>query len=198
MPGGKRLYNIEQTRRMFDGVIDNNTNSTNDNETQEKKCYCYCRVSSSKQEEDLKRQVEDCKQDYPGYEIIQDIGSGLNYKRKGLQTLLERVNQGMVQKVVVRHRDRLCRFGFELLEFIFQQKGVQLLVHSKGNDMEDDTQELADDLIAITNFFVARANGKRSASNRRERKRKAKEMEGGIAEEGTKNDHITQKENTEF
>src|SRR4051812_46276904 len=86
MPGGKRLYNIEQTRRMFDGVIDNNINSTNDNETQEKKCYCYCRVSSSKQEEDLKRQVEDCKQDYPGYEIIQDIGSGLNYKRKGLQT----------------------------------------------------------------------------------------------------------------
>ncbi len=77
---------------------------------------CYCRVSSSKQRDDLARQVAYLHGFFPEAEIIKDIGSGLNYKRKGLRTILERVVRPDKLTVVVAHRDRLTRFGFELIE----------------------------------------------------------------------------------
>ena len=79
---------------------------------------CYCRVSTPSQKEDLERQVEFFRQTYPTHRIVQDIGSGLNFKRKGLQTILDIAIAGDLSEVVVTHRDRLCRFGFELIEGI--------------------------------------------------------------------------------
>ena len=86
-----------------------------------KKKICYCRVSSQKQKEDLGRQIESMKQRYPEHEIIADIGSGLNYKRKGLQTILDRAISGDVEEVVIAYKDRLTRFGYEMIEYIIEK-----------------------------------------------------------------------------
>jgi len=138
-----------------------------------KKGVIYARVSSSHQKEagDLQRQVEDLQESYPEHNVIKDIGSGLNFKRPGLQALLEQVYSGTVSEVVVRHKDRLCQYGLEILEFIFKKAGTKLVVLS--NEQETSTKELADDLLAITTVFVARHNGQRSAENRRRRKKDA-------------------------
>ena len=127
-------------------------------------------VSSQQQRAagDLHRQLDDLKCRYPTYDVITDVGSGLNFRRPGLQRLLERVHSGMVTEVVVRHKDRLCRYGLELVEFLLQKSGTRLVVQS--GEPVSCTQELADDLLAITTVFVARHNGQRSAENRRRRK----------------------------
>ncbi|MBT9654235.1 IS607 family transposase, partial [Ruminococcus sp. MCC718] len=83
--------------------------------------YGYCRVSSHKQKDDLERQMDNVKtyllaKGQP-FEIISDIGSGIDYKKKGLQELIRRISQNQVEKVVVLYKDRLLRFGFELIEY---------------------------------------------------------------------------------
>jgi predicted site-specific integrase-resolvase len=133
----------------------------------EKAKICYARVSSAHQKPDLERQVEDLHKAYPEHEIVQDIGSGLNWKRPGFKALLERVLGGNVDEVVVAHRDRLCRFAFELVEQIFQHYKVKLVVL---NAYASPESELSDDLLAITTVFVAKHNGQRSAANRKKRK----------------------------
>ncbi|WAN69020.1 IS607 family transposase [Moorena producens JHB] len=89
---------------------------------------CYCRVSSSKQKDDLVRQVAYMHSLFPEAEIIKDIGSGLNYKRKGLRAILERLMQGCQLTIVVTCRDRLTRFGFELFEYLVGYNGGKILV----------------------------------------------------------------------
>ena len=84
-----------------------------------KQGFIYARVSSSKQQDDLGRQISSLEKLYPQYTVLSDIGSGLNFQRKGLQRLLELTFQGAVSEVVVAHRDRLSRFGYELFDFIF-------------------------------------------------------------------------------
>jgi predicted site-specific integrase-resolvase len=130
----------------------------------------YARVSSRAQETsgDLQRQVQDLQTAYPQHQVITDVASGLNFKRRGLQTLLERVHSGLVAEVVVMHKDRLCRYGLELICFILEKAGTKLVVHG-NTEVEDRTRELADDLLAITTIFVARHHGQRSATNKRRR-----------------------------
>ena len=112
----------------------------------------------------MQRQIDDMQQAYPNHTVIADVGSGLNFQRKGLQTLLERVHKGVVDEVVVRHKDRLCRYGLELVEWIMEKAGTRLVVLCTPDDEKDNsTRELADDLLAITTVFVARHNGRRSA-----------------------------------
>src|SRR5882724_3751026 len=83
----------------------------------------YARVSSRKQQDDLERQIAYLKTKEPGAEVITDIASGLNFKRKGLKAILERSLQGDKLTVVVAHRDRLARFGFDLLEWLIERNG---------------------------------------------------------------------------
>lgn len=85
-------------------------------------------MSSQKQRDDLERQVERMQGIYKEAEIIRDIGSGLNFKRKGLQTLLERLMQGDKLQIVVAYRDKLARFGFDLIEFLARENGGQIVV----------------------------------------------------------------------
>src|ERR1700694_3934124 len=70
----------------------------------------YCRVSSSKQKNDLNRQIKFMQEKYPNYEVIKDVGSGINLQRKGFLSLLQRIIHGTVSKVVVASHDRLSRF----------------------------------------------------------------------------------------
>lgn len=158
---GKRLYKAKDVERLLGATSQETAYRT--------KRIIYARVSSTHQRGDLDRQIEDLQTAYPGYETITDIASGLNFKRKGLQALLEQVLQGVVEEVVVMHKDRLCRFGWDLLEFIFEKVGTKLVVHG-GKVHEGLAGELADDLLAVTTVFVAKNNGLRAAQNRKRRR----------------------------
>ena len=96
---------------------------------------------------------------FPNAEVITDVASGLNYRRKGLATILERIHQGDKLTLVVAYRNRLARFGTELIEHFLQQNGGQLLVLNQ-RDLSPP-EELTQDLLAILTVFSARASGLR-------------------------------------
>lgn len=125
----------------------------------QKSKFIYVRVSSQKQKSDLKRQASFLLDKYPDYNVIEDIGSGLNYKRRGLLKLLEESNNGRVETIVVFSKDRLCRFGFELLQWQFLQNNTELVVHESTDKTPE--QEFTEDILAILQVFACRWNGKR-------------------------------------
>ena len=125
---------------------------------------CYCRVSSSKQRDDLDRQIAYMQSLYPGAEVIKDIGSGLNFKRKGLRSLLDRLLRGDKFILVVTCRDRLARFGFELVQYLVEQNGGQILVLDKT--VHCPQSELARDLLSILHIFSYRIQGLRKYSKK--------------------------------
>lgn len=125
-----------------------------------KKKVIYARVSSRKQQTDLERQVALLKHKYPTHEVITDIGSGINFKRRGLITLLDRVIAGDISQVVVAHKDRLTRFGFDLFEHIFNRFGVRMEVVS-DNDVKEPTEAFVDDVLSIITVFTAKYYGSR-------------------------------------
>ena len=120
---------------------------------------CYCRVSSRKQEANLARQVAYMRESFPNADIVKDVGSGLNFKRKGLKSILQRLMQGDKFTLVVAHRDRLCRFGFELFEYLFEQNGGEIMV--LGDNKASPERELTKDLLAILHVFSCRMHGLR-------------------------------------
>jgi predicted site-specific integrase-resolvase len=150
-------------------------------EEKERTRECYARVSSAHQKEDLERQIEQLKKDCPSHELIQDIGSGLNWHRKGFATLLDRILSGSVEEVMVAYKDRLCRFGYELIEQMCKKFDTKLVVLNKDEEGEKNTTtELSEDLLSIVTVFVARNNGLRAGKNRKKRKER---QEGGAEEE---------------
>ncbi|MDC0834900.1 IS607 family transposase [Geitlerinema sp. CS-897] len=120
---------------------------------------CYCRVSSSKQRDDLDRQVAYMQSLYPQAEVIKEIASGLNFKRKGLQTLLERLMRGDQFTLVVACRDRLVRFAFELIEYLVELNGGKIVVLSHPESCPES--ELTADLLSIIHVFSCRVHGLR-------------------------------------
>ena len=121
--------------------------------------YVYCRVSSRKQQDDLQRQCLFLQDKFPNHKLVKDIGSGLNYKRPGLLKLLELSNKGLVREIVVASKDRLCRFGFELLEWSFSQNNTKLMVLEQIDKSPE--QEFSEDILAILQVFACRWNSKR-------------------------------------
>ncbi|CAN0246919.1 unnamed protein product [Ectocarpus sp. 6 AP-2014] len=178
---GKRIYNVADVETQL------GCNACP--EKSQKEFIIYARVSSSKQSEDLERQVASLQESYPHHTTLKDIGSGLNYKRKNFEALLERVHSGNVEEVVVSYRDRLCRYGFELVESLCKRHGTKIVVHNKS-ETEGSQQELSEDLLAVCNFFVARNNGRRGGRGRQRKRRKVEEdqvgpdhrVEGAVAE----------------
>lgn len=122
---------------------------------------CYCRVSSYKQRDDLERQCARLAAIYPQAEVIKDIGSGLNFKRKGLLSLLGRIVRGEKFKVVVAHRDRLARFGVDAIRFLIEANGGELMVLDPYVETSREA-ELTADLLAILHHFSCRMHGQRS------------------------------------
>ena len=127
--------------------------------SEERVTICYCRVSSPKQRDDLTRQVEYMLERYPDAEIVKDIGSGINFERKGLRSILERAMRGAVVTLVVAYRDRIARFGSQLIEFVLQQSGGQLVVLNEVSLSPE--QELTTDLLTILHVFSCRLHGLR-------------------------------------
>lgn len=144
-PAGQRMFNVDAYLRTV----------------AECQVVCYARVSSAKQKDDLDRQVSRLQSAYPCAEIIKDIGSGLNFKRKGLQTLLERLLRGDKLKIVVTHRDRLARFGVDVIRFLIEKSGGELLVLDPYVETSKEA-ELTADLLAILHHFSCRMHGQRS------------------------------------
>lgn len=128
----------------------------------------YARVSSKKQSDDLERQVNNIKtyldSKYTDYEIITDIGSGINYTKPGLKKLIEKINKKEVDLIVVLYKDRLLRFGFELVEYFAELNNVKIEVLDKIDKNQD--QELVEDLVQIVTVFSCKIQGKRKAKTK--------------------------------
>lgn len=152
-PGGTRLFDISSL------TPDKQFNR------KERSVILYSRVSSVKQKDDLERQKNYIKNNLPDkysksqIDNISDIASGINFKRPGLLQILGRVKQGEVSTIIVASRDRLARFGFELIEWLCTEYETKILVL----DTEDTTpeSELGKDLMAIVQVYCCRWNGKR-------------------------------------
>ncbi|MDJ0677575.1 MAG: IS607 family transposase [Calothrix sp. MO_167.B42] len=145
---GQRLYNVES-------YISGATRIA---------IICYCRVSSRRQQDDLQRQIEFMQSQYPEAEIVQDIGSGLNFKRKGLRSILDRILRGDKLKIVVACPDRLCRFGFEIIQYLVESNGGEIVVLQKSVHCPD--RELTADILSIIHVFSCRIHGLRKYSKK--------------------------------
>jgi len=130
----------------------------------------YARVSSHDQKGDLARQVEllesYCAANGWTSEILQDLGSGLNYQKKGLKLLIKKICCSSIQRIVLTHRDRLLRFGSELIFSLCEQFGVEVVIinASENSSFEDD---LVQDVLEIITVFSARLYGSRSKKNKK-------------------------------
>ena len=151
--GGTRYYSDEQIKEYM-GI-----------ETVSKRIVIgYARVSSRKQEDDLNKQIENLKtymfaKGY-SFEMIADIGSSINYSKNGLTKLLERIYNGEVSKVVVLCKDRLVRFGFELLETVCKLNDCEIEI--VDNTPKTDEEELVNDLVKVVNVFGSELKGEQS------------------------------------
>ena len=151
--GGTRYYSDEQIKEYM-GI-----------ETVSKRIVIgYARVSSRKQEDDLNTQIENLKtymfaKGY-SFEMVTDIGSSFNYSKNGLTKLLERIHNGEVSKIVVLYKDRLVRFGFELLETVCKLNDCEIEI--VDNTPKTNEEELVNDLVKVVNVFGSELKGKQS------------------------------------
>lgn len=124
----------------------------------------YCRVSSPKQKDDLIRQVDNVKSYMiaKGYsfDVIQDIGSGINYNKKGLLKLIDMITSSQVDRIVILYKDRLLRFGFELIKCLCDKYGV--IIEIIDNSEKTEEQEVVKDLVQIITVFSCKLQGKRA------------------------------------
>jgi len=162
-PGGQRRYRREDIEKILQLA---------DKEENEPKAdtVIYARVSTKKQEEYLKNQIKRlekfAKENGYKYEIISEIASGVNEKRRGLRKLLNKIKRGELKTVIIEYPDRLARFGYEYLKFFMETFGVKLIVVNGKEETEDLNKELAEDLIAIVTSFSARIYGARGGKKK--------------------------------
>jgi len=150
MIGKQMLYNVKKYLEEKNIV-----------EKKDKENICYCRVSSRKQKEDLARQIQFMKERYPNYKIVSDIGSGLNYDKKGLREILSKAINGEINEVVVAYKDRLTRFGYELIEWLIKEYSNGKIIVISRDEEATPTEELTKDILTIMNVYVAKVNGLR-------------------------------------
>lgn len=132
--------------------------------TIELKTYIYCRVSSNDKKEDLNRQIERCEsfcnaKGYAVEKIVKEISSGMNDNRKKLLSLFDK----NPKRIVVEHKDRLTRFGFNYFDTLLPLMGYELIVVNRDREEEND---LIKDLIAIITSFCCRLYGLRRGQNK--------------------------------
>ena len=160
--GKARRYRIESLRNINRNII-----FTKD----DLKTIAYARVSSHDQKEDLTRQVQVlelyCSKHGYKYEVIQDLGSGMNYYKKGLTKLIDLILDNQVQRLVLTHKDRLLRFGAELIFSICEAKNVEVIIINQGDEAPSFEEELAKDVLEIITVFSAKLYGSRSKKNKK-------------------------------
>ncbi len=131
---------------------------------------CYARVSSYDQKADLERQAAlletYCAAHGWSFLVIRDLGSGMNYRKKGLHQLLEMILERRMQRLVLTHKDRLLRFGAELVFTLCELRGIEVVVIHQGEQPSFE-EELAQDVLEIITVFSARLYGSRSRKHRK-------------------------------
>lgn len=156
--GGQRRYAIAQLQpfESRDKISDRPT-------------IAYARVSSYDQKEDLQRQVHMletyCSAKGWTFSITQDLGSGMNDNKRGLKQLLEQIMNGQIGRLVLAHKDRLLRFGAELIFSLCAVKNVEVVIINQGDEPSFE-EELAKDVLEIITVFSARLYGSRSHKNK--------------------------------
>jgi len=178
-PSGQRRISLQSIQELCNNIV-----SLQDKPTDQKENIIYARVSTKKQMDDLSRQLEFLKRpEYTDYTVITDIASGINFKRKGLSTILDMCLQGTIGELVVAHRDRLCRFGFDLIEQLVIKAGGKITVLDNSENKSSE-QELTDDLLSIIYVFSCKQMGRRSYANRKTKNNK----DQSVSNDGTKED----------
>jgi predicted site-specific integrase-resolvase len=158
--GGHRKYNVmkyikENKKDSESKEKDNKLNN------KEKLNLCYVRVSTNGQKNDLEHQKKYMIKKYPNYEIIEDIGSGINFNRKGLRKIIKLGIEGKINKLIVAYKDRLTRFGFELIEDLIKEYSNGEIIIENEKDEKEPKDELVDDVLQILNVYTAKMNGLR-------------------------------------
>jgi predicted site-specific integrase-resolvase len=148
-PGGHYKYILPPEKTI----------ETKNDKEEWKENIVYCRVSSVKQSSDLDRQCKLLQDKYPEFTVVSDIGSGIDYKRKNFQSILELLYAGKVKRVVVAHSDRFSRFGFDFFQWMFTQFGAVLESVESPNPI--GSAELVDDIMEVFTTFTTRYYGKR-------------------------------------
>lgn len=161
--GGKRLYNVKKFMENKQKINkDENNIKDNNIKLNQKMNICYCRVSSENQKDDLERQVKYMKEKYPDYLIIKDIGSGINFNRKGLTKIIDLGINNKIDKLVIAYRDRLTRFGFEMIERILTvYSNCEIIIENKLTLKNKPEDEIVQDVMQILQVFNSRINGMR-------------------------------------
>ena len=135
-----------------------------------RRTVAYARVSSHDQKDDLERQKQVlelyCARQGWTFEVIADLGSGMNYQKKGLKKLLEAIIDGQIGRLVITHKDRLLRFGAELVFAICETKNVEVIILNQGENTTFE-EDLAQDVLEIITVFSARLYGSRSGKNQK-------------------------------
>lgn len=156
--GGQRRYDITKL-----------PHSDLNNKPTDRPTVAYARVSSHDQKEDLQRQVHMleiyCSAKGWTFSIIKDLGSGMNYHKRGLKQLLEQIMNGGMSRLVLTHKDRLLRFGAELVFSLCAVKNVEVVIINQGDEPSFE-EELAKDVLEIITVFSARLYGSRSHKNK--------------------------------
>jgi putative resolvase len=166
-PGGKRLYNIEKYIKEQECENENKLNNyiCEDLDSLDKISgklnICYVRVSSNGQKDDLERQKEQMIKNFPNYKIIEDIGSGLNLNKRGIKKIITLAIDGKINELIVAYRDRLTRFGFELIEELIKKYSNGKIKVLNEKEQIEPEEELIKDMMSIMNVYVAKMNGLR-------------------------------------
>jgi predicted site-specific integrase-resolvase len=134
------------------------------------KTIAYARVSSHDQKDDLSRQIKVlekyCATKGWSFDLISDLGSGMNYNKKGLRSLIELILAGGVERLVLTNKDRLLRFGAELIFSICEAKSVEVVLIHQGAQSSFE-EDLAKDVLEIITVFSARLYESRSRKNKK-------------------------------
>jgi len=159
-PKGHRRYDLSKI----------NPNLTRNKVEQQRKTIAYARVSSHDQKPDLQRQIEMlklyCSSQGWSFEVISDLGSGMNYHKKGLKRLLDDILDNKIDRLVLTHKDRLLRFGAELVFALCEARQVEVVIINQGENLSFE-EELAQDVLEIITVFSARLHGSRSKKNKK-------------------------------
>ena len=159
-PKGHRRYDLSKI----------NPNLTRNKVEQQRKTIAYARVSSHDQKSDLQRQIEIlelyCSAQCWSFEVISDLGSGMNYHKKGLKRLLDDILDNKIDRLVLTHKDRLLRFGAELVFALCEARQVEVVIINQGENLSFE-EELAQDVLEIITVFSARLYGSPSKKNKK-------------------------------
>lgn len=178
--GGMRMYNVDkylyEEKKKNEDVQTSNCDEINELCKNNKRLSInYVRVSSAGQKDNLERQENMITKEYPNNITIKDVGSGINMNRRGLRKIIDLAIEGKIEKVVVIHKDRLTRFGYDLIvDLIKKYSDGKVIVMDEKKDMEPE-EELVKDVLQIMNVFVAKMNGMRKYKKKKSKsKAKAK------------------------